>query len=421
MRDGPHPQILARRAREIVAAVALAVSDSPETALFKLDRAGIITLPDQALSSLRSLRQRLDPQSRPDLLNAYLHVTYACNLTCNHCYADAGPGRSAMMAVDDVEHLIEAVRAAGFRKVVITGGEPLLHFQRDALLDGLAALRKTSKPLEIVLRTNLAGFAPVVGSGGCELDAQSRLALIERLTYSTDRVIVSVDGDEASHDARRGAGTYAQTVANLRDLAGFQNHTGQSRTTVMITAVLTPVQMQGREAAAVRGLARELNIPIRFKSVLPLGRGAGLALAPAFYRSLDDDVEALSEGVPPSATCGLGMNLYIAPDGVCYPCYALMGTSHILGNAFDGLATVLERNSVYRRVTVDSNQQCRQCDLRYLCGGFCRAWSYIPDPDGPPTECVALYAQARGQLLSALHTLGIDIAQWQAAGLPFPV
>ena len=40
---------------------------------------------------------------------------------------------------------------------------------------------------------------------------------------------------------------------------------------------------------------------------------------------------------------------------------------HSLGNAFTiGLKQVLKRNDAYRQVTVDSNQQCCNCALRYL-------------------------------------------------------
>ena len=193
---------------------------------------------------------------------------------------------------------------------------------------------------------------------------------LERLADSTDQVVVSVDGDEASHDARRGAGTYARTVANLRALLA-----ANPRSEVGITAVLTAEQMDGPEGEAVRTLGEELDVRVRFKSVLPLGRGAELGLTPAFYSSLDDDIERVAYAARPASTCGLGMNLYVGPDGGCYPCYALMGERHRLGNALDeGLATVLARNNVYRRVTVDSNLKCRTCALRYVCGGFCRAW-----------------------------------------------
>ena len=402
MRGGPHPQKVARRARELVATIALAVSESPAEALRKLDRAGLITRPDLALGSLTALRNRLDTQSQQGLVNAYIHVTYACNLTCTHCYAQSGPGASPAMAVDDVARLVQEAAAMGFRKAVITGGEPLVHPQRDTLLDALAALREQVKPLQTVIRTNLA--YPLT------------LALVEKLAHSTDQVVISVDGDQASHDARRGAGTYARTVANVRVLLAA-NPTAEA----YIAAVLTAEQMGGSPGHAVRALGEELGLQVRFKSVLPLGRGADLALTPAFYSSLDDGAEAIAYGARPAATCGLGMNLCVGPDGACYPCYALMGERHRLGNALDGglLAAILARNDAYRRVTVDSNRGCRRCPLRYLCGGFCRAWCSGDDPDAATPDCSALHERGRDLLLNALEALDVR-ASWLAAGLPLP-
>jgi radical SAM protein with 4Fe4S-binding SPASM domain len=183
--------------------------------------------------------------------------------------------------------------------------------------------------------------------------------------------------------------------------------------------VLTAEQMGGLEGDAVRALGEELDVRVRFKSVLPLGRGADLGLTPAFYSSLDNGAEAIAYGVRTAATCGLGMNLYIGPSGECYPCYALVSARHDLGNALkSGLAAVLKRNDAYRRVTVDSNRHCRHCALRYVCRGFCRAWSSSDDPDAPPAECTALYARARNLLLSAMESLDVSVERWMAAGLP---
>jgi uncharacterized protein len=402
MKGGAHPRAVARMARETVAAVALACSSSPEEALEKLDRAGIVTRREVALGSLRSLRARLDQQSQQGLVNAYLHVTYACNLACTHCYARSGPETSPVMVVEEMTLLAREAAGAGFRKVVITGGEPLAHPQREALLDALAELRTELKPTRTVLRTNLAyPLAP---------------DLLAQLAHSTDQVVVSVDGDEACHDARRGAGTYARTLENLQMLLAVRP-TAQ----VMIAAVLTAEQIGGAQGDSVRLLGERLGVKVRFKTVLPIGRGADLNLTPAYYSSLDDSAEALAASRGPAATCGIGMNLYISPRGECYPCYALMGSKHRLGNVLDdGLDAVLRRNDAYRKVTVDSNTQCRACALRYLCGGFCRAWSSNSNPDSAPQDCTALQLRAQELLLGALETLNTALQEWQAAGLPLP-
>lgn len=403
MRGGPHPQKVAARARETVACVALAVSDTPGEALQKLAAAGAVTDPDRALSSLTSLHERLraTPQG---LVNAYIHVTYSCNLACRHCYAEAGPRRDGSeMTVGDVAALIHDATRAGFRKAVITGGEPLAHGERDALLDALAELRQAVKPLQVVLRTNLAGLLTE--------------SLLARLAQAADVIAVSVDGNEACHDARRGAGAHAWTVANLDRLVALARQSDGAR--VQLTATLSAGDTAGTPGGAVRALAQRLGVPVRFKPVLPLGRAAAAGLAPERYSSLDDDVDAVACAPAPRATCGLGMNLYIAPDGVCYPCYALTGPRHDLGNALaEGLPAVLRRNDGYRRATVDSNARCCRCFLRYLCGGTCRAWSAGGDPDAGPDDCAALYVDAQERLLVALSMLQIVSKRWLAAGLP---
>jgi len=403
MKGSAHPQEVTRKARETVAAVALACSSSPEEALEMLNLAGIITNRDAALGSLRVLRARLDQQSRQGLVNAYLHVTYACNLSCTHCYAHSGPGKSPAMRVEEVKQLAREAAAAGFRKVVITGGEPMAHPWRDELLDTLAGLRKEIKPVQIVLRTNLA--YPLTPD------------LAKSLAEGADQVVVSLDGDEVSHDARRGAGMYARTVENLHQLLKTA-----PTSKIILAAVLTSDQINATPGESVRELSQVLGVKVRFKSVLPIGRGADLNLAPAYYTSLNDNTEALAATTGPSATCGLGMNLYIAPDGDCFPCYALMGACHALGNlSQDGLASVLKKNDPYRKVTVDSNQKCRTCALRYLCSGFCRAWSRTDDPDSPPQDCTALLNRAQILLASALEVLGVSIQQWAEAGLTKPL
>lgn len=400
MRGGPHPQAVAREARKVLAAVALAASDSPMEALQKLDQTGIITRPDRALNSLVELQNSLDTQSAEGLVNVYIHVTNNCNLLCTHCYARSGPEKTAAMAIENFVSLVFQAKKAGFRKAVITGGEPVMHPRRDMMLDALGELREEVKPMLTVLRTNLAyRLTPI---------------LLERLASSTDQVIVSIDGDEISHDARRGVGTYAHTVSNLRALMEIN-----PKTDVRITSVLTGTQIDGQEEDAVRILGEELNLRVRFKTVLPLGRGKEMKLTPAYYSSLDNEIDSVMYGTTPASTCGLGMNLYVGPGGDCYPCYAMMGARHRLGNALEeGLAEVLERNNSYRRYTVDSNVKCRKCALRYLCGGFCRAWGSKDDPDAPISDCWTLSIKAHTRLLSALNVLNIQEEIWEAAGLP---
>ncbi len=403
VRGGPHPQELAKQSRKIVAAVALAASSSPQEAVERLRRAGLVTDPVRALQSVTMLKNRLCSQSQ-NLGNIYICITGGYNLVCDHCYAPASPYQiNSFMAVEDMAYLVQEAARAGFGKAVIIGGEPMIHPQREALWDALVRNRREAKPMKIVLYTNLTyPLSP---------------DLLERLAHSADQIVVSLDGDEITHDAQRGASTYARTVTNLRALTSLTNQQNL-KTQFGLTAVLIPEQGDESKGDAVRALGQELGVPVRFKLVLPLIGAAGQVLAPN-HSLLEDNSELLAYAAQPRSTCGLGMNLYIAPDGKCYPCYALMSEAHTLGKVrSDGLAAVLARNDAYRRVTVDSNQQCHHCVLRYLCGGFCQAWRCSDNPDAPPTDCSVLQQRAHSLLMGALEVLNTNVEQWTAAMLP---
>jgi uncharacterized protein len=411
MRDGPHPQETARQARRILAAVALAATDSPAEATCKLQRLGLVANSERTQSTLRAYYDRLSTPVQ-GLNNLYLHVTFACNLRCTHCYAQAGPPRKGELSVDV---LVRAVREArlGFRHAVITGGEPLVHSRRDACLDALAGLRQKVKPLLTVLRTSLA----------LRMDD----GLLRRVSDSTDEVVVSIDGDRETHDARRGTGQYDLTVSNLRKLVEL-NCTAD----LSLATVLPLSQANGAPGDAVRALAEELGIRrTRFRPLLPLGRAveSDIDIVPETLWGNIDPREMMEYGFNPVASCGIGQNLYIEPDGAAYPCYAWHSEQWRLGNiqGEGGLQGIVQ-STAFRdlgRHTVSSNRQCASCPLRYLCGGACRAWSRQPekaqtDLDVPPLDCSPLHRRARSLLVSALERMEISSGRWLAAGLPLP-
>ena len=308
-------------------------------------------------------------ENRVSTLNKlYLHVTFDCPLQCDHCYAAAGSGMPEMPANEALSLVCEAQRAL-FSAVVITGGEPLIHSELDLLLEGLRVLDR--KGMRLILRTSL-GF-PV---------EDNRLRAV---CEAFPEIVVSIDGDEASHDRRRGKGRYAQTVVNLeriRDL-GLIDRVG-------ICATLPSIQRDGHEGQAVRALCTRLGIVnIRFRPVLPLGR--------AVDATPDEDFSCMDESdathsIQPHFSCGLGQNLYVEPDGGTYPCYAWCGKDHYLGNVIrDGLRTILDGTAFHdlSHHDVDTNEQCKSCDVRYLCGGVCKAWAQNKkDIDGGGIDCL---------------------------------
>jgi uncharacterized protein len=412
MRGGPHPYDTARHARQILAAVVLAATGSPAAATDTFGELGLSSNPERTQQAMESLLRRLTVPPT-GLNNLYLHVTFSCPLGCSHCYAKAGPTRTGELSVDALVRACREAVSLGFRQVIITGGEPLVHAQRDALLDTLAGLRVEVKPMLTVLRTSLS----------TPLDND----LLQRVCTSSDQVVVSVDGDRATHDARRGSGSYDRTVANLRAMVEHGYETDLSLATVL------PLRLvNGPPGDAVRALGKELGIRrIRFRPVLPLGRATDQEpdIIPETLWGHVNPRDVVEFGVTPTATCGMGQNLYIEPDGAAYPCYAWHGDPWMLGRITDagGLTGVMNAPAFrdLRNHTVNTNRKCRTCHLRFLCGGACRAWARASpeqqtDLDAPPVDCTHLLQRAESLLQSALDHLAISTERWLATGLPCP-
>src|SRR5688572_28502431 len=99
------------------------------------------------------------------------NLTYRCNLACEHCYLDAGPGKVRTAAFADRSELsteqccrvIDEIAAFAPECVtILTGGEPLL--RRDIV--------------EIVRRASERGLWVVVGTNGVKIteNVATRLA-----------------------------------------------------------------------------------------------------------------------------------------------------------------------------------------------------------------------------------------------------
>jgi len=398
-KDGPHPRVVARTARRIIAAVEMARGPDDAVVAERLVAMGICRSRTTADASIAGLRARLFPEQMR-LNSLYLHVTFSCQLRCTHCYARA-EGDGQAMPVDALTGLLVQAEACGFRQVVLTGGEPLVHPDRHALLAALRDLRAGRPSTDLVLRTNLAVALS-------EDDLRS-------VAEAVDQVVVSVDGDEALHDARRGPGAYAAVVANLERYAQVASETARAGE-LSLAGVLRSADIRGEPGDAVRALAARLGVRrTRFRPLLPLGRAADWDEPPTSEAlgSYADPMNLIEGGFHPVSHCGLGQNLYVEPSGESFPCYAFHGPYSYLGNVIQGGLAAVLASEPFRdlaRHSVDTNPTCRVCEVRYLCGGACRAWGGEAtqcDLDAPPPECAGLRGRAESLLAAARGYLGL--------------
>ncbi len=135
----------------------------------------------------------------PSLRYLELQITDACNLRCRHCFiGDRARNELTLLQIRDI--LSEFEDMQGLR-VMITGGEPLLHSKFDAINEVLTeySIRKALFTNGMLLRTDTLRSLKV------------------------DEIQISIDGLEGAHDALRGNGTFRRALKAVKDSldAGF--------------------------------------------------------------------------------------------------------------------------------------------------------------------------------------------------------
>jgi radical SAM protein with 4Fe4S-binding SPASM domain len=128
-------------------------------------------------------------------------ITLACDQPCTHCGSRAGEARSSELSTAKALEVVEELAAMGAEEVVLIGGEAYLH---PGYLDIARALA-------------LAGIRVVMTTGGRGIDAERARAMREA---GFERVSVSIDGLEATHDRMRAArGSFRTASAAIRHFA----------------------------------------------------------------------------------------------------------------------------------------------------------------------------------------------------------
>ncbi|MBW4090443.1 MAG: radical SAM protein [Proteobacteria bacterium] len=153
-----------------------------------------------------------------------------CNVTCGHCYIESSPrnDRLAYLTAAEVAGFLDEIDRdrLGTRTIGFTGGEPFMNRDLRPMLEDVLG-----RGLDALVLTN--AMQPLL---------QARTWLPALLRFGGKLTIrVSLDHHSAAvHEAERGAGTWAPTIAGLRWLAetGFAVHVAGRRFTNETEAAL---------------------------------------------------------------------------------------------------------------------------------------------------------------------------------------
>jgi MoaA/NifB/PqqE/SkfB family radical SAM enzyme len=265
---------------------------------------------------------------------AVLEINKNCNLTCDFCFANAGPGRQDAVSVEELSHILDELEAIGIAMVWISGGEPLAHPEIDAVLEELSR-----RKLYVAMATN--------GT----LLAEERYS--ELVANYVDEIQVSMDGaTPETHNSMRGDGTFEQVLRGIRSLKNIDDST-------LVSIGMTISERNRSEVAESIKLADQLNVNSWvWGALLPKGRGEtldGQIIGPEGVVDVYETMEAVEDEVDirilkamagltpmdpapdePTARCNaVTWEILIDDDGNVKPCILLREDEFHLGNLFE--------------------------------------------------------------------------------------
>ena len=147
-----------------------------------------------ATAAARAFRLRQSPL--PSLRYLLLHITDKCNLLCAHCFQAGEDGRVNSLGLGTISAVVDEFESLQGLRLMVSGGEPLLHPDFWQVNDLVA-----QRDIRSILLTN-----------GLLIDSETAAAI------RFNEVQVSIDGVGPSHDRLRGPGTFERAVAAVRTL-----------------------------------------------------------------------------------------------------------------------------------------------------------------------------------------------------------
>lgn len=295
----------------------------------------------------------------------YIIATGRCNLACDYCAqrrGDEGHMPVERMLAHTAEFLEKSPKPEG---IVFYGGEPLLNWR---------ALRAT---IELITRENPAVEITLFTNGALITNDIADFLVRHRVG-----VILSLDGDEMSHDAarplRQGAGSYAACVAGyhrLREAGGM----------VGLSCVIGP-HNAGRIDAVTHHLCRLDPVNIGMNPLHVAAR-SGYTFSAAASAQVIIDAARIAAGygieieqvarrlrgfvyeTPRRGDCpACGTRLVVTPEGRYGPCE---GAYPFVPDWFFTTQAESRQLSLKLAVWPCSSPGCAACPAIGLCGGGC--------------------------------------------------
>lgn len=340
------------------------VADSVDKASAVLQEKGIITLRPAPLKKGRPTAKEITVSYAPH--TAHLEITNKCNLSCIHCANNSGNPYPDELTTKEILSLIDTLSSMGVTRIVLTGGEALLHPDLYTIIE-----HARKAPMRVDIFTN------------CTLITKEHIKKFNHL--GVNRIATSIDSiNESVHDTFRGQkGALKRALRGIALLqkAGFFVRVSISVAQATKDHIIEVIKYLGEQDLTDYQIA-----PVKFS-----GRGIHhVVISPEeFYQILVDEFTYLKRERPDDVPdppqkikggCGIAKDsIYIKADGTILPCHGCHKDMNV-GNIRDGdLIDVWDNNetlTMFRSMEPEDDNTCAECQYVSFCGG-CIAGAFI--------------------------------------------
>lgn len=299
-----------------------------------------------------------------DTLNIYL--TNACNLRCSHCFVKAGKALANELLESEWCAVLEDFYSVGGKTVTITGGEPTLRH------DFASIIRKASTiGLDVTVLTN-----------GVLWNDQ----MIATLAPYISEVQISLDGVDEKMNARiRGEGFFEKIKKTIIAFANAGVHTSVSTTFTLETM---DENTSYRYQNLIASINEQCNAPVHFKLSTKILPGRDISYTEEQNNHYLEEINRIQGLVNTVNTydffmenhypntiiknCGYG-GLSIRADGEVFFCNRILDLDSCGNIREHSIAYFIQKGELaYEKTDVNHMYPCKNCYLKYLCGGGCR-------------------------------------------------
>jgi radical SAM protein with 4Fe4S-binding SPASM domain len=297
-----------------------------------------------------------------------LSLVNECNLECIYCYATDREKSTKRLSREDHFKLVDDINAISKDSVIVfTGGEPLL----------------SPYVIELAEYAKSLGNQVHILTNGTLINKENA----KQISETFNLIKISLDGSTSEiHELHRGKGSFTKTLQAIDLLI-------QQEAPIQIAMTVTQKNIHDIDA-----MTKKFGSRLTFAPLFVAGRAKsskGLSITGTeYYQALSsvNGVKPLSYLCTSLAAskqkrimkCAIGDGeISISETGNVYPCQLLHFPQFCAGNIREqSLKSIYETSAALqacKELTVLKVAGCKKCDIRFICGGACRARAFYEE------------------------------------------